>query len=297
MKNILAHAEPFRTHQPRNRRPIDLEHFKRKSWSGFSAEFARIPGPALYDFTVRGSSAHLMLFDLYRTDGVTVVGADAQPLATKNLRNKMVFAPPGCPIDGWCALEKPASITTVAICPDVSLELGVKLDSIPARLGFEDELLRSGMLRFQALLANPSSGQSCYAEAIVELMVFDLARVCRAASASEVAIGALDPQQVQMVVDYIDSHLSGRPRISELAELLNLTRFHFMRSFKLAVGVPPHQFVIARRIERAKELLLESSHSIASVAAETGFGTSIQLARAFRRAIGTTPSEYRRHTM
>lgn len=276
--------------------PIDVESLKRKSWTGFSAEFVRIPGPALYDVTISGTWAHLILFNLYRTDGETIVGIDAPAMSTKDLRNKMVFAPPGCPIHGWCALDKPGSITTLAICPDIPFELGVELDSLPALIGFDDEMLRSAMLRFQALLADPSSHKSCYAEAILELVAFDLARVSGAATASEASIGALGSHQVQKVTDYIDANLSGRPRISDLAELVDLTRFHFMRSFKLAVGVPPHQFVIARRIHRAKELLLRSDHSIASVAAETGFGTSIQLARAFRRAIGTTPSEYRRHS-
>ena len=116
--------------------PIDVEELKRKSWNGFSAEFVRIPGPARYDFTVRGTWAHLFLFDLHRTDGETVVGNRAPPMSTKDLRNKMAFAPPGCPVDGWCALEKPGSITTVAISPDIRFDPGSKLDSLPALFEF-----------------------------------------------------------------------------------------------------------------------------------------------------------------
>lgn len=274
--------------------PIDVESLKRKSWGGFSAEFVRIPGPARYDVKVRGSWAHLFLFDLYRADGETIVGGGASRMMIKNLRNKMLFVPPGCPVDGWCALDKPGCVTTVALNPDIQSEYGVELDRFPAKLGFEDEMLRSTVLRFQSLLAEPLSDSPGYAEAIVELMVFDLARVSRITLTSPV--GALGPHQVRIVTEYIDTHLSKRPRISELATLVNLTRFHFMRSFKLAMGVTPHQYVITRRIQRAKELLANADHSIANVAVESGFGTSIQLARAFRRAFGTTPSEYRRYS-
>jgi AraC family transcriptional regulator len=92
----------------------------------------------------------------------------------------------------------------------------------------------------------------------------------------------------------MESHLDEKTTIAELAKLVDLTRFHFIRSFKQAVGVPPHQFMIYRRVERAKEMLTGRSHSIADVAAQTGFNSSIQLSRAFRRVLGVTPSEFRR---
>ncbi|MBX9826337.1 MAG: helix-turn-helix transcriptional regulator, partial [Xanthobacteraceae bacterium] len=70
--------------------------------------------------------------------------------------------------------------------------------------------------------------------------------------------------------------------------------FHFIRSFKQAAGIPPHQFMIRLRVDRAKEMLAEGDLSIAEVASQTGFGSPIQLTRAFRRVVGTTPSAFRR---
>ena len=128
-------------------------------------------------------------------------------------------------------------------------------------------------------------------------MAFELARVSHSATTSSFLPARWVCTRCGSITTYIDGNLSRRPRVSKLAELVGMTRLHFMRSFKQAVGVPPHQHVIARRIQRARELLVESDLPIAGVAAETGFGTSIQLARAFRRAIGMSPSEYRRHSM
>ena len=142
---------------------------------------------------------------------------------------------------------------------------------------------------------DPSLDLPGYAEALIKVLSFDLFRTAAARPLPSQAPGALSPQQVRLVTDYIDAHLSERPRISDLAALVQLTRYYFIRSFKQAVGMPPHQFMIARRVERAKEMLANQEQTIASVAERTGFGTSLQLARAFRRVVGTIPSEFRRH--
>jgi AraC family transcriptional regulator len=73
-----------------------------------------------------------------------------------------------------------------------------------------------------------------------------------------------------------------------------MTRFHFIRTFKQATGIPPHQFMIRRRIDRAKELLAEPHTAIADVATKSGFRSAAELTRAFRRIVGTPPSSYRR---
>jgi AraC family transcriptional regulator len=67
-----------------------------------------------------------------------------------------------------------------------------------------------------------------------------------------------------------------------------------MRAFKQTAGMPPLQFMIRRRVDRAKELLAESHASVAEIADRTGFGNPIMMSRAFRRILGTTPSAIRR---
>jgi AraC family transcriptional regulator len=88
--------------------------------------------------------------------------------------------------------------------------------------------------------------------------------------------------------------LAEKIAIADLAALLGLTRFHFIRSFQQNVGLPPLQFLIRCRIERARELLKVDTLNVADVAAQSGFGGTVQLTRAFRRVVGTTPSRYRR---
>lgn len=272
---------------------IDVDIFKRKSWDGFAAEFVRIPAPALYDFKVGGMWSHIFLFDLYRIDGETSTEGIARSF-TKDLRNKMTFVPAGCRLEGWCTIDKVATITSIAIDPEAEFEDKIKLRQLPPCIEFEDQMLRWELLRFGALLHDPAQDIPGYAETLIALLSYDLHRIVAGNRQQAVACG-LTATQVRTVTEYINAHLSERPSIFELAALVDLTRFHFMRSFKQAVGMPPHQFMIYRSVERAKELLAEQNRSIADVAATTGFRSPVQLTRAFRRVVGTTPSEFRRH--
>jgi AraC family transcriptional regulator len=67
--------------------------------------------------------------------------------------------------------------------------------------------------------------------------------------------GVLPRGRLRAVEEYIEEHLDGCPTLAQLAAVVRLNPYHFARQFKAATGLPPHQFVITRRVERAKELL------------------------------------------
>ena len=73
-----------------------------------------------------------------------------------------------------------------------------------------------------------------------------------------------------------------------------LSPYHFARQFRAAKGLPPHQYVIARRVERARLLLQTGSDlSLAEVAADVGFSDQSQLCHHFKRLVGVTPGQFR----
>ncbi len=284
-------------HLERIKRPaggaIDVGELKRKSWPGFAAEYVRIDGPLEYAFRAARPSNHVCLMNLYRVDGET--SASGVPCGhAKDLRNKLTYAPLDCELEGWCKIEKSAVVTSVALDPARCEESDIDLTRLPPRLEFEDQMLRWVMLRFQALLTDPSYDIPGYAETLSEVLTFDLYRIASGAPRRTAECSGLSANQIRLVTEYMESHLSEKTTISELAGLVDLTRFHFIRSFKQAAGIPPHQFMIRLRVDRAKEMLAEGDLSIAEVASQTGFGSPIQLTRAFRRVVGTTPSAFRR---
>ena len=92
----------------------------------------------------------------------------------------------------------------------------------------------------------------------------------------------------------VEEHLDAGPTLGQLAAVVGLNPYHFDRQFKVATGLPPHQYVIARRVERAKELLQAGTDlSLAEVAGCAGFSDQSQFSQHFKRLVGVTPGHFR----
>jgi len=274
---------------------IDLDDLKRKTWPTITAQFIRIAAPTVYDFKVTKSSNYIALHDIYRTDGMTSVPGLPRSYM-KDIRNKITFVPMGCDVAGWAEISKPASYVAVFLDQTGDDKEPIDLAQLPPRLGFEDPMLRAALSRFQMMLRDPSFDTPGYAETLGALLAFELGRVLSRQRPPATHKGGLTARQARLVIDYIESHLTEQTTISELARLLDLTRFHFIRAFKQAVGMPPHRFMVERRIDRAKELLASGDISVSEIATQTGFNSATQLTKAFRRIVGTTPSVFRRES-
>jgi AraC family transcriptional regulator len=272
---------------------IDLEVFKRKSWPGFTAQFVRIAAPVAYGFKVKSKWSYIALHDLCRVDGETSVSGLPRSFS-KDLRGKLAFIPAGCDAEGWTKIEKAASLIIVMIDQIASNRQAVELAKLAPRIDFDDQSLRALMLRFQAILDDPSLDVPGYAETLAELLTFELARASGGPCGAQSLPCGLATSQLRLVTEYMDAHLNEKITVAELAALVGLTRFHFIRAFKQATGMPPLQYIIRRRVDRAKELLEMRDATIAEVAGRSGFGSPIQMTRAFRRVVGTTPSAIRR---
>jgi AraC family transcriptional regulator len=106
--------------------------------------------------------------------------------------------------------------------------------------------------------------------------------------------GALPRGRLRAVVEYVEAHLDAGPTLGQLAAVARVSPYHFARQFKAATGLPPHEYVIARRVERAKQLLQGGGDfSLAEVAAHAGFSDQSQFTRHFKRLVGLTPGQFR----
>lgn len=104
----------------------------------------------------------------------------------------------------------------------------------------------------------------------------------------------LSPQFLRLACDYIDDVLATEVSLNDLAALTGLRPATFAKGFKHSTGLPPHQYLIQRRVERAKELLSSAALSVAEVAQAVGFFDQSHLIRHFKRWVGVTPKDYRR---
>ena len=100
--------------------------------------------------------------------------------------------------------------------------------------------------------------------------------------------------RLRAVVEYVEEHLDANPTLEEMAALARLSPNYFASQFRRATGLPPHQYVILRRVERAKQVLQTGGDfSLAEVAAHAGFSDQSQFSHHFKRLVGVTPGRFR----
>ena len=103
----------------------------------------------------------------------------------------------------------------------------------------------------------------------------------------------LPPDRLRRVLDHIESHLGESITQRHLAGLAQLSMDHFARLFRHSIGVPPHRYMLQRRIARARELVADRRLSLAEIGYELGFPSQAHFTTMFRRLVGATPGAYR----
>jgi transcriptional regulator GlxA family with amidase domain len=102
--------------------------------------------------------------------------------------------------------------------------------------------------------------------------------------------GGLAPARANRVCEYIDSHLQENIALEVLAEIAQLSVHHFARAFRQTLGIPPHNYMVQRRVEHAQQLLRSTDLPLSEIAIVAGFTDQSHLARHFRTITGVSPS-------
>ncbi|HWW97905.1 MAG TPA: helix-turn-helix domain-containing protein [Edaphobacter sp.] len=105
--------------------------------------------------------------------------------------------------------------------------------------------------------------------------------------------GGLSPARTHRICEYIHSNLDQNISLEALAEMAGLSTHHFARAFKQTVGMPPHGYVLQRRIEHAQKMLRNTDLPMSEIALSAGFSDQSHLARHFRRITGMSPGVVR----
>lgn len=106
--------------------------------------------------------------------------------------------------------------------------------------------------------------------------------------------GGISRHQLRRVLDYVEAHLEEDLSLSSLAKEAEMSLFHFSRAFRQSTGQSPYQYVLHRKIERAKVLLRSGELTVGEVGLRTGFIQQNHFARLFQKKTGVTPTAYRR---
>lgn len=170
-----------------------------------------------------------------------------------------------------------------------------KADVVP-RFAILDPLLEQLSLAVISALRDNGPRDSLYIESLAQMIAAHLARAH--SSFSDRRIGAapqISSWKMRRLKEFIEANLDQDLSLAALAREAGLSSLYLPRAFRNAFGQSPHQYVIGRRIERAKYLLRMGELTVTEVSGATGFSSQSHLSDWFSRTVGVTPAAYRRN--
>ena len=165
-------------------------------------------------------------------------------------------------------------------------------------LGFIGEFeprLRHVALAILDEARNPTEGSDLYADLLgQQIAALILRRRLGKAAKPKGEVKPLTAADLALITDHLEADLAEAGGLDTLAALVGRDVYGFARAFKAATGEAPHQFLIARRLDRARTLLTTSADPLADIAYATGFASQSHMTATFSKHVGMPPGAYRK---
>ena len=194
--------------------------------------------------------------------------------------------------------DSPCEVTVIHLDPAIVTEIaraetGCDVPEILAQYGIVDPLIRSIGMMLDAELSAEHPSSRVYAESLAAA----LAAQVFAKYASRVPKGSQSPRanrtQLRRSIDFINDNLHQDLTLAEIASVANMSKYHFAKSFRQLVGIPPHRYLVKVRIEKARKLLALDTLSVEEIANRVGYSDKGHFAAQFIKIMGVSPNRYR----
>jgi AraC family transcriptional regulator len=278
--------------------PAEIVKHQTAHWRGVEMETIQAISHEPFKYSFKQQRHLLIAIEQgERYDGELLV--EGLPTSTvRHCSHKLILVPAQRKFFGW---QKPRQLTR-SLCLYIDPravpadpDLGFAEADLRPRLLFEDSGIWQTILKLKAQISSANPSDRLYAEALGGLLAHELLRLHGAIPASKpVNSGGLAGWQQRRVIEFMEEHLAENVSLDALANLVRLSPYHFLRSFKGSFGEPPQRYWTRRRIEHAKSLLANPRASITEIALDVGFSATSAFSATFHRVTGQTPSEYRR---
>jgi AraC family transcriptional regulator len=243
------------------------------------------------DFVVQSNLLHIF-------SGVPVTQEwrfNAHTYRVLNTPGSVMLAPKGLQASVRTTRSKPDVQWILEVEPPPQLELlnGKKFELTPQLNVRNPQLVRLVQL-LQAEVETGSPTGILFGETVSNSLILYLAQhYSIAVPGRDHVRGGLPGLRLKQVLEYIEANLSRDVHLDELAETASLSSFHFAKLFKQSTGASPHQYILQRRLERAKELLRKPGLTLSEISQDAGFSDQSHFTNVFRRFVGVPPSKYR----
>jgi AraC family transcriptional regulator len=239
--------------------------------------------------SLEGAPGSVLMFNLSPVQALRQT-REGHSFVSHMLHGDMTLMPSGVPSQ-W-SWNSTCDRLDVIISPDVFGD-GNKLAAVD-RFLFRDHEMEVICRRLSQAVSLGGMADRLYVESLVTQLAMLIRRRHSTASAALriPPSSGLTRNQARRVLDHIESYLSRELTLGELARTAGLSLHHFARMFKRTVGTAPHQYVLARRLERAKGMLRTTGASLVEISLATGFASQSHFTSTFRRLVGPTPTEF-----
>lgn len=186
----------------------------------------------------------------------------------------------------------PCDMISVRLAPGLVTSTAEALslpNELAPRIGARDPLVEHVVRALMAELEAPEPAGRIYADGLAVALATRLLQ--NFATVGMAGRQTLSKPQVRRLVDFVEANLEADLTLEQLADVVGVSIPHLTTLFRRTMGQSVHAYVMERRVQRARALLLQRDMSIAEVALETGFAHQSHLARWMRRLLGVTPSE------
>jgi len=167
------------------------------------------------------------------------------------------------------------------------------------RFAAVDPLLEQLAIAITNALREGTAEDGLYIETLAQTLAVHLARMhcSRSRPIRMPRLDTIPGPKMRRLIEFIEANLDSNLSLETMAAEVIVSPRYLPRAFKTAVGQSPHRYVLARRIERAKELLRATDMPIVDVALASGFSSQSHLSNWFLREVGLSPASYRRQAM
>jgi AraC family transcriptional regulator len=160
--------------------------------------------------------------------------------------------------------------------------------------GFHDQVVHHIGASLLQGLRRPSEANQLFVDHMMLALTAHVAQAYGGLRNIKPLCGGLAPWQAKRACERLESDLSGKLTLQEIAAELDLSVSHFARAFRTSIGLPPHQWLLRQRVSAAKQLMTVHGLSLAEVAISAGFANQSHFTRVFSSLVGVSPGVWRR---